>query len=194
MVRPTLTLASASPRRLELLTQIGITPDRVAPAEIDETSQPKELPRSLALRLACTKAQTVRAKGLDPNSVILAADTVVAIGRRVMDKPKDADQARDHLQKLSGRRHRIYGGIAVSTSDERLLSKVVMTLVRFKRLSDDEIEAYVMGGEWQGKAGAYAIQGMAAQFVPWINGSYSNVVGLSLSDVASMLTGAGYRR
>lgn len=190
---PPLILASASPRRLDLLAQIGIVPDEIKPADIDESPQKGELPRALALRLALAKGLAVKETMDDGNNVVLAADTVVAMGRRVLDKPNDANQAHAHLKALSGRRHRIFGGIAVLGPAKKPITRTVTTIVRFKRLSQQEIESYLDSGEWQGKAGAYAIQGRAGAFVPWINGSYSNIVGLSLSDTKGMLEGAGYR-
>jgi septum formation protein len=185
-----LILASASPRRLELLAQIGIAPDLVAPADIDETPLPRERPRSLAERLAGAKADAIGATY--PGDFILAADTVVALGHRVLEKPADAAHARAFLAQLSGRRHRVIGGFCVIAPDGKRIAKSVVTQVRFKRLSSADIAAYIESGEWEGKAGGYAIQGRAAAFIPWINGSYSNVVGLALSEVAGALRGLGY--
>jgi septum formation protein len=179
-------LASASPRRLELLAQVGIAPDRVEPAEIDETPLAGELPRQLARRLARAKADSVAARF--PDARVLAADTVVACGRRVLDKPADATEARKTLALLSGRRHRVYGGICIVAGALRR-ERVVMTQVQFKRLDSAEIEAYVASGEWQGKAGGYAIQGRAGAFVTRINGSYSNIVGLALHETLALLEG-----
>jgi septum formation protein len=179
-------LASASPRRLDLLAQVGVTPDRVEPAEIDETPFNGELPRVLAARLARAKADAVAARY--PDAVVLAADTVVACGRRILDKPADAAEARKTLKLLSGRRHRVYGGICVAGAGARR-SRVVVTQVHFKRLEAAEIEAYIESAEWQGKAGAYAIQGRAGAFVVKINGSYSNVVGLALYETLALLNG-----
>jgi septum formation protein len=180
-------LASASPRRLQLLAQAGIVPAQTVAADIDETPLKNELPRDLARRLAIGKAEAVRAK--HPGEVILAADTVVACGRRIMGKPADAAEARKFLALLSGRRHRVIGGIAVIGADGRVLTRVAETTVQFKRLSGAEIDSYVAGGEWDGKAGGYAIQGRAEAFVKFIRGSYSNVVGLSLYDTIQMLHG-----
>ncbi|MEQ8322092.1 MAG: nucleoside triphosphate pyrophosphatase [Rhodospirillales bacterium] len=187
-----LILASASPRRLELLAQIGITPDLVEPADIDETPLARERPRQLAERLASSKAETVAAR--HPGDFVLAADTVVALGHRVLEKPADADEAKKFLQRLSGRRHRVIGGFAVIAPDGKAVVKSVVTQVRFRRLSDHDIAAYIATGEWQGKAGGYAIQGAAAAFIPWINGSYTNVVGLAVSEVSGLLSGLGYGR
>ncbi len=178
-------LASASPRRLALLAQIGRKPDIVAAADIDETPRAAERPRLLAARLARAKAEA--AAKLHPGAVILAADTVVACGRRVLDKTEDERAARAILKLLSGRRHRVYGGIAVIDPAGNLLTRVVMTQVAFKRLSDAELDAYIASGEWRGKAGAYGIQGAAGAFVPWINGSYTNIVGLCVHTADKLL-------
>lgn len=191
MPRPPLVLASASPRRTDLLRQIGIVPDAILPADIDERPRPRELPTTLALRLAAAKAAAVAA--VRPDAMVLGADTVVACGRRVLAKTDDAAEARRFLSLLSGRRHRVFGGIAVSAPDGRVVSRVVVTAVAFKRLEPAEIDAYLRSGEWQGKAGAYAIQGRAAAFVRWLAGSYSNVVGLPLFETAALLRGIGYR-
>ena len=188
---PTLVLASASPRRLELLRQIGIVPDEIDPAEIDETPARGELPPGHVVRLAEAKARTVQAR--HPDAFILAADTVVACGRRILPKAEDEATARACLALLSGRRHRVYGGIAVITPAGELGIRRVVSQVGFKRLSEAELEAYVTSREWHGKAGGYAIQGRAAALIPWISGSYSNVVGLPLFETAQLLAGRGYR-
>lgn len=185
-----LILASASPRRLELLAQLGIAPDLVVPADIDETPLFRERPRELAERLAGAKADAVYAR--HPDDFVLAADTVVALGHRVLEKPADAAEAQAFLEKLSGRRHRVIGGFAVIAPGGNRIVKSVVTQVRFRRLSAADITAYIDSGEWEGKAGGYAIQGRAAAFIPWINGSYTNVVGLALSEVAGVLRGLGY--
>ncbi|MBT3304890.1 MAG: septum formation protein Maf [Alphaproteobacteria bacterium] len=187
---PDFVLASASPRRLDLLRQIGLTPDRVVPAAIDEGVLPRELPRDLARRLAEAKAREVARQF--PGAFVLAADTVVACGRRVMPKANNEAEATACLKRLSGRRHRVLGGIAGIDPSGRMTSRLVSTAVSFKRLEEAEIAAYVAGGEWRDKAGAYAIQGMAAKFVRRINGSYSNVVGLALFETAGLLKGLGY--
>lgn len=187
---PRLILASASPRRRELLAQVGILPDAVTPSDIAETPLPGELPRPCAERLAAAKAQACAA-GHD--ALVLAADTVVATGRRIFGKPADSTEAERFLRALSGRRHRVITGVAVRRGP-RLLHRSVETAVRFKRLSESEIEAYLASGEWQGKAGAYGIQGRAAAFIPWISGSYSNVVGLPLTETLGLLEAAGLRR
>jgi len=186
-LRPRLILASASPRRLDLLAQVGIAPHAVAPAEIDESPLSRELPRACALRLAEAKAAAVWAS---PEDVVLAADTVVAVGRRMLGKPADAAEAARFLTLLSGRRHRVVTGIAVRRGD-RQWGRAVETAVRFRRLDAGEIEAYLASREWEGKAGGYAIQGRAGGFVPWIGGSYSNVVGLPLVETLSLLEAAG---
>jgi septum formation protein len=188
---PILVLASASPRRLELLRQIGVAPDRVDPAEIDETPLPRELPAAHVMRLARAKLAAVRPRHLD--AFILAADTVVACGRRILGKPDDEAAARRFLELLSGRRHRVYGGIAVSDPHGRVATRRVVSEVALKRLSESEVAAYLASGEWRGKAGGYAIQGRAATLVSWMQGSYSNVVGLPLYETAQLLSGLGYR-
>jgi septum formation protein len=182
-------LASASPRRLELLAQAGIIPSRTVPADIDETPRKGELPRDLARRLALAKAGAVLARE-GAGQLILAADTVVACGRRLLGKPEDEAEARAFLALLSGRRHRVIGGIALIFPGGRQASRVVETTVQFKRLTEGEIAAYAASGEWEGKAGGYGIQGRAEAFVKFIRGSYSNVVGLSLYDTLQMLHGA----
>jgi len=186
-----LILASASPRRLDLLKQIGIVPDDVVAADIDEATLSGELPGDLAERLAAAKARHVAAAF--PGDFVLAADTVVACGRRVLPKAATEKQAHDCLKLLSGRRHRVYGGVAVVGPDGRLYARLVMTAVVFKRLNRRDMQGYLAGGEWRGKAGAYAIQGKAAAFVTRVNGSYSNVVGLPLYETAALLEGVGWR-
>jgi septum formation protein len=189
---PILVLASTSPRRLELLRQIAIAPDAIDPAEIDETPLKAELPARHAARLARAKAEAVRAR--HPDAFILAADTVVACGRRILGKPEDEAAARGFLKLLSGRRHRVYGGVAAIGPDGRVATRLVISQVGFKRLTEAEIAAYLATGEWRGKAGGYAIQGRAAELVSWMSGSYSNVVGLPLHETAQLLNGLGYRR
>ncbi len=187
-----LVLASASPRRLDLLRQIGVVPDCVDPAMVDERVLPGELPGAHAHRLASAKAEAVLPR--HAGSFLLAADTVVACGRRILPKAEDRQTAAHCLSLLSGRRHRVFGAIQIIAPGGRRLSRVVATAVAFKRLSKMEIEQYLASDEWQGKAGGYAIQGLAGAFVPWINGSYTNVVGLPLAEVCTMLQGLGYRR
>ncbi len=186
-----LILASASPRRLDLLRQIAIVPHAVDPAHIDETPLKTELPDKHALRLAIEKARAVAPR--HPDGFILAADTVVACGRRILPKAEDAATARRCLALISGRRHRVIGGIAVIAPDGRLVTRVVESVVAFKRLSASETEAYLASGEWHGKAGGYAIQGLAAAYIRFLSGSYSNVVGLSLYDAQQLLAGLGWR-
>jgi septum formation protein len=188
---PRLVLASASPRRRDLLAQIGLAPDAVAPADIDETPLRGELPRPHALRLARAKAAAAAAAAGDPAAFVLAADTVVAAGRRILGKPADAAEAARFLALLSGRRHRVVTAVALHHAG-RITERAVETAVKFKRLSEAEIAAYLASGEWRDKAGGYAIQGRAAAFVPWIGGSYSNVVGLPLTETLALLRGAGY--
>ena len=185
-----LILASASPRRLDLLKQIGITPDQVIPADIDETVLKGELPRDYALRVATAKAQVIAAKGL--GSYILSADTVVACGRRILPKTENEAEARDCLALLSGRRHRVINGIALVLPDGQIKTRITETVVQFKGLSAAEMDGYIASKEWQGKAGGYAIQGHAAVFVKFIRGSYSTVVGLSLYDTMQMLKSSGF--
>jgi septum formation protein len=184
-----LILASASPRRAALLKQIGITPDQIIPAAIDETPKKNEKPRDLALRLAKEKALAIQNH---PDAFILAADTVVCCGARILPKAETESEARECLNLLSGRRHRVYGGIALISPDGKIRTRVCETMLQFKKLTKREIDDYIDSKEWNGKAGGYAIQGRAAAFVKFINGSYSNVVGLSLYDTMAMLTGAGF--
>lgn len=190
MSRPDLVLASASPRRVELLAQIGVTPDRIDPADIDETPLKAETPRLLAQRLARTKAGVVAHR--NPDAVVLAADTVVAQGRRLLEKAADEAEATRFLELLSGRSHRVYTGVALAHGGA-VRCRVVETRVSFKVLSPAEIAAYVASGEWRGKAGAYGIQGRAGAFVQRIVGSHPAVMGLPLFETANLLTGVGWR-
>lgn len=187
-----LILASSSPRRAELLKQIQIIPSAICPADIDESPLKGEHPRNLALRLSIAKASAIHAA--QPGHFILAADTTVACGCLLLDKAETPDYARECLQRLSGRRHHVYGGITVIAPDGNMSSRIIDTAVKFKRLSLTEIEAYIDSGEWNGKAGGYAIQGLAATYVTFISGSYSNIVGLSLYDTARMLESAKFER
>ncbi len=187
---PHLVLASASPRRRELLAQLGLEPDAIDPAVVDESPARHELPRSMARRLAQAKAAAVALR--HPRSFVIAADTVVACGRRILPKAESEAEARACLELLSGRRHRVWGGIAVAAPGGRMASDVVCTVVAFKRLTDAEIGSYLAGGEWHGKAGGYAIQGRAAAFIRHIEGSYSNVVGLPLFETTMLLRGLGF--
>ena len=189
-LRPPLVLASASPRRRDLLEQIGVLPDIIDPAELDEPPVSDELPGPHAGRLARAKADAVATA--HPGAFVLAADTVVGCGRRILPKAETPADARHCLTLLSGRRHRVFGGVHVVAPDGRSTSRIVQTAVMFKRLSRDEIDGYIAAGEWHGKAGGYAIQGRAAVFVRWISGSYSNVVGLPLHETAMALRGLGF--
>ena len=186
-----LILASQSPRRKELLAQIGVYPDEIMPADINETPLKKEIPVKLAARLAKEKASSVALKA--PDDWVLAADTVVACGRRVLGKPEQVSEAERSLKLLSGRRHRVISGVCLITPNKKKILKTITTAVKFKLLSKEELESYLESKEWNGKAGGYAIQGYAGTFVKWINGSYSNVVGLPLFETAGMLRGAGYQ-
>ncbi len=190
MSRPELVLASASPRRIELLALVGITPDRVDPADIDETPLKDETPSRLAARLAVSKAEAVAARS--PDAVGLAADPVVAVGRRLLEKAADEAEATRFLKLLSGRNHRVFTGVAVAAGG-RTTRRVVDTRVGFKVLSDREIAAYVASGEWRGKAGGYGIQGRAGAFVVRLVGSYPAVMGLPLFETVNLLNGAGRR-
>lgn len=194
--RPNLILASSSPRRLALLNQAGIEPEHLVPAEIDETPERGELPRRLAMRLANLKAIEARRKaeqaGLLDNAMLLAADTVVAVGRRVLPKADTMEEASDALYLLSGRSHRVYTALVLITARGHTRRRLVETRVRFKRLSEREVESYLGSAEWRGKAGGYAIQGIAGAFVVKLSGSYSAVVGLPLYETVSLLTGEGY--
>ena len=183
-----LILGSASPRRLELLAQLGIIPDAVRPPDINEDSLKAELPRPYCLRLAREKALAVTG---DPDDIILCADTTVALGRRILGKPRDAGEAAAFLTDMGGRRHQVITAVAVRQGD-KVRVKDSVSVVRMKRLSDLELNSYLAGGEWQGKAGGYAIQGAAAAFIPWISGSFSGIVGLPLAETAALLAAAGY--
>ena len=181
-----LILASASPRSKDLLAQIGIIPDQIIPADIDETPHKNELPKDYVMRVALEKAQKVATKR--PDAVILSADTVVARGRSILPKAEDENTARACLQRLSGRRHRVLTAFAIIRPDQSISHKLVSTTVQFCRLSEQDIEDYIASGEWDGKAGGYAIQGIAQSFIKQINGSYSSVVGLPLAEVKRALT------
>lgn len=187
--RPRLVLGSASPRRLELLAQLGITPDEVRPADIDETPLKGELPRPYCKRVTLAKAEAVARNRGD---VVLAADTTVAVGRRILGKPEDRAEAEAFLRLLSGRRHRVITAVAV-IDDSEARTRDVVTHVRMARLSDEDVTRYLDTADWQGKAGAYAIQGPAGAFVPWISGSYTAVMGLPVHETAGLLAAAGIR-
>ena len=183
-----LILASASPRRLELLQQLGIFPDVVAPADVDETPLPSEVPRVYCTRVTRAKVNVYEA---GPADLVLAADTTVALGRRILGKPDDVNEARSFLNLLSGRRHRVITSVALRKG-ARIWQRDVVTAVRMKRLSEAEIAGYLRTNDWKGKAGGYAIQGPASAFVPWIQGSYSAVMGLPLAETSHLLNTAGY--
>ena len=185
-----LVLASASPRRLDLLNQIGLPPDITDPPTVDENPRRREQPQKLAKRLALEKATIIAAR--HGNAFVLGADTVVACGRRILPKAETVDEARACLETLSGRRHRVWGGITVAAPGGRMSSDVVCTVVALKRLTTAETDAYLASGEWRGKAGGYAIQGRAAAFIRFLEGSYSNVVGLPLYETVMLLGGLGF--
>jgi septum formation protein len=194
--RPKLVLASGSPRRLALINQAGMEPDALRPTDVDEIPRKGELPRALATRLARAKAeaalQAVRSDEELRGSFILAADTVVAVGRRILPKAELLDEAAQCLRLLSGRNHHVYTGVCLVTPREAFRQRLVDTRVRFKRLSDEDIEGYLASGEWRGKAGGYAVQGIAGTFAVKIVGSYTNVVGLPLYETTNLLAGEGY--
>jgi septum formation protein len=185
-----LVLASASPRRLDLLERIGVKPDAVVPADVDESVPKGELPRDHALRLAREKAQAVAAK--EPDALVLAADTVVAVGRRILPKVEDEHTLRQCMRLLSGRRHRVLTGVALAIAGGGIRERLVETMIAIKRLSDEEIAYYASHGEWRGKAGGYALQGYGEVYVRHIAGSHSNVVGLPLAETRMLLKSAGY--
>jgi septum formation protein len=194
--RPKLVLASGSPRRLGLLNQAGLEPDSLEPVEIDESPERGELPRTLAVRLAREKAEAavprVRGREEIKDAFILAADTVVAVGRRILPKPDMLEEAAACLRLLSGRTHRVYTGICLVTPRDALRTRLVETRIRFKRLSSDDLESYLASGEWRGKAGGYAVQGLAGSFVTKLVGSYTNVVGLPLYETTTLLAAEGF--
>ena len=183
-----LILGSGSPRRLELLATLGVVPDAVLPPNIDETPHKGELPRPYCMRLAREKAWAVQASADD---LVLCADTTVALGRRILGKPRDAGEAAAFLLQLGGRRHQVITAVALRLGD-RLWQKDSVSVVRFKRLSDAELNAYLSSGDWQGKAGGYGIQGAAGAFIPWISGSYTGIMGLPVAETATLLAAAGY--
>ena len=181
-------LGSGSPRRKELLAQLGITPDEIKHPDIDETPGRSELPQPYCMRIAREKVMAITG---GPDDVVLCADTTVALGRRILGKPADAGQAAEFLLALGGRRHQVITAVAVRRAD-RVWSREIVSAVKMKRLSDVELNAYLASNEWQGKAGAYAIQGAAGAFIPWISGSFTGIVGLPLSETAALLAAAGY--
>jgi septum formation protein len=194
--RPKLVLASGSPRRLALINQAGIEPEALRPADIDETPLRGELPRACANRLARAKAEAalemVRSDDELKGAYILSADTVVAVGRRILPKAELLDEAAQCLRLLSGRNHRVHSAVCLVTPNEAFRQRLVETRVRFKRLSEEDIEAYLASGEWRSKAGGYAAQGIAGSFIVKMVGSYTNIVGLPLYETASLLLGEGY--
>ncbi|MDT9599730.1 Maf family protein [Sphingosinicella rhizophila] len=185
-----LVLASASPRRLELLARIGIVPDAVVPAEIDETPGKNELPAVHAARMAATKAALIRDR--ENRALILGADTVVAAGRRILPKTENEDQARASLRLLSGRRHRVHSAVTMIDANGKARHRLSTSIVAFKRFGEAELDAYLATGEWRGKAGGYAIQGRAEALVQWLSGSHSGVMGLPLFETRALLRAAGY--
>lgn len=188
-LNPTLVLASSSPRRRDLLARLGLVPDRIASPDIDESPRKGELPRVYALRMAEEKARAVeRGEG----EIVVAGDTTVAVGRRILQQAADAEMQRGFLQLLSGRRHHVLSAVAVIDGDGRLRSRTSDSIVRFKRLGDDEMDAYVASGEGLGKAGGYAIQGRAEALVDWMSGSHSGVIGLPLYETRLLLRASGY--
>ena len=189
-------LASASPRRLQLLERVGLTPDLLNPSDNDELPHKRETPRALSIRLAKEKAQRALemplVKELGPNAFVLAADTVVGLGRRILPKAETVDQARDCLSLLSGRSHWVYSSVCLIAPGKKLSSRCVETKLRFKRLSREDVDSYIASNEWRGKAGGYAIQGRAEAFVRLLSGSHSAVIGLPLYETVHLLEGAGY--
>jgi septum formation protein len=194
--RPKFVLASGSPRRVSLINQVGIEPEALRPVDVDETPKRGELPRACANRLARAKAQAALDLVRDDEDLkgayILAADTIVAVGRRILPKAELLDEAAQCLRLLSGRNHRVHTAVCLVTPKEAFRQRLVETRVRFKRLSEEDIDAYLASGEWRGKAGGYAAQGIAGSFIVKIVGSYSNVVGLPLYEVTTLLSGEGY--
>lgn len=191
MSRPELVLASASPRRLELLAQIGVTPDRVSPADVDETPLKDETPRRLVLRLAEIKARAVAAA--NPDAYVLGADTIVAVGARILGKPTDAADAERMLRLMSGRAHKVMTGVCVVAPGGRTGARLSETRIKFRHLSPDDIARHIAAGEWKDAAGAYKAQGLAGGDIAFLSGSHSSVVGLPLFETRNLLTGLGYR-
>jgi len=189
--KPELILASASPNRLDLLRSIGLEPDEISPADIDETPHKDELPKNHVLRLAQSKASKVAET--HKGNFIIAADTIGYLGRKIIGKAKDENEARKILSMLSGRRHKVYSGLCVIAPDGRKRSRCIITIVKFKKLERDELEEYLKSGQWKGKSGCYGIQSRAGGFIEWINGSFSNVVGLPLAETRKLLCGLGYK-
>ena len=191
MKKKQLILASSSPQRLILLKTIGVIPDKIVPANIDEIPEKNEKPRDFVLRMSKEKALDV-SKNF-PNSFILSGDTIVACGRRIIGKPSDRDNAKQILNLLSGRRHQVLSAITLIKPDKNEVSKIVITRVKFSRLNQNALNAYLDTNEWKGKAGGYAIQGSASSFIPWINGSYSSVMGFPMNEVNNLLNSSGWK-
>lgn len=182
-------LGSGSPRRLELLAQIGIKPDLIKPPGIDEASKKLELPKNYCIRMARQKAEAIL---IENNEVLLTADTTVSVGTKIIGKPQNRDQAREYLLMMAGRRHKVITAVAVKYQD-KYLERCVVSTVKMKRMSDIDLEAYLSEGEWKGKAGGYGLQGTAATFIPWIQGSYSAIIGLPLAETTALLSSVGIR-
>lgn len=191
MKKKQLILASSSPQRLILLKTIGVIPDQIVPAKIDEIPEKNEKPRDFVLRMSKEKALDV-SKNF-PNSFVLSGDTIVACGRRIIGKPSDRDNAKQILNLLSGRRHQVLSAITLIKPDKNEVSKIVITRVKFSRLNQNALNAYLDTNEWKGKAGGYAIQGSASSFIPWINGSYSSVMGFPMNEVNNLLNSSGWK-
>jgi len=187
-----LILASSSPQRKKLLETIGISPDEIVPANIDETPLKREKPKDFAIRMAREKAFSVAKENL--NNFILSGDTIVATGRRIIGKPSSKDEAKQFLKLLSGRRHRVLSAFTIIKPDYSEITKVVVSRVKFSRLSDKELNEYLDTNEWQGKAGGYAIQGRASAFVPWISGSYTGVMGFPMNEIKNLLKSSGWKK
>ena len=192
MTKIKLILASSSPQRKKLLETIGITPDEIVPANIDETPLKREKPKDFAIRMAREKAFSVAKENL--NNFILSGDTIVATGRRIIGKPSSKDEAKQFLKLLSGRRHRVLSAFTLIKPDYSEITKVVVSRVKFSRLSDKELNEYLDTNEWQGKAGGYAIQGRASAFVPWISGSYTGVMGFPMNEIKNLLKSSGWKK
>ena len=192
MTKIKLILASSSPQRKKLLETIGISPDEIVPANIDETPLKREKPKDFAIRMAREKAFSVAKENL--NNFILSGDTIVATGRRIIGKPSSKDEAKQFLKLLSGRRHRVLSAFTIIKPDYSEITKVVVSRVKFSRLSDKELNEYLDTNEWQGKAGGYAIQGRASAFVPWISGSYTGVMGFPMNEIKNLLKSSGWKK
>ena len=186
-----LILASSSPQRLELLKQIDIVPDKVVPAKIEETPSKSEKPRDFVIRMSKEKALNVSKQYKD--SYVLSGDTIVSVGRRIIGKPSNEAEAENYLNLLSGRRHRVFSAVTLITPDNKEKTKVTLTRVKFSRLNKNDLLEYIKTNEWKGRAGGYAIQGKASAFIPWINGSYTGIVGFPLNEVKNLLSSSGWK-